>query len=302
MSRQMRRHDKLLTEYLEVSRARAEREAAVAGHMRRQHHTAGDPDSTNRIDRLAVRERALVAAIRHIRIELGLSGDFDPDEEAARLEAQERGQRVNRRLVRSRQDDSGPLSGPERQRVKPVPALKATQPETTQRPDLGPHLVILAARYCGWRAAEEILARRTSANGGDFAASIVTWPDQPLERDDGNLMGELVARGAENGSAAHEQAQRATRSYIDEFVNGVTDTLVRESEAAAGLIYDQARADGDLDDDLVDELIELRRQLADAACERIAVEARAAGQSDWPTATDVAIMAGLVSTGSTTSG
>lgn len=66
-----RRHDRLLRQYLVVTRERAEAQLG------------GAPSS--RIDRLGVRERALAAAVRNVRLYLGLSGTFDPELESARL-------------------------------------------------------------------------------------------------------------------------------------------------------------------------------------------------------------------------
>jgi hypothetical protein len=66
-----RRHDKLLRRYLEVTRERAE--AQLAG------------SSSSRVQRLAVRERALAGAVRSIRLHLGLPDTFDPELESARL-------------------------------------------------------------------------------------------------------------------------------------------------------------------------------------------------------------------------
>src|SRR5215208_5732267 len=66
-----RRHDALLRRYLSATRERAE--AQIGG------------SSKSRVERLAVRERALAGALRSIRLHLGLPEAFDPELESARL-------------------------------------------------------------------------------------------------------------------------------------------------------------------------------------------------------------------------
>src|SRR5215208_2359738 len=66
-----RRHDALLRRYLSATRERAE---AQIGRS-----------SKSRVERLAVRERALAGALRSIRLHLGLPEAFDPELESARL-------------------------------------------------------------------------------------------------------------------------------------------------------------------------------------------------------------------------
>lgn len=250
-----------------------------------------------RVERLALRERSLAAAVRRVRIELGLPGTFDPDVEEARLVAEaEASRRLARRrfVFRSSKADPGPLSGPERRRVLPVPAPRPVPPDVIDGFDLHLELLSHAARFCGRRAAEDLLGQRSSPARGHIGSPAVTWPTTPLSRNaDGELyagsagrvMGELVARRSGSAQAAAE-ARVAVRCYIAEFVDCVVSALLQERDIAIrlGMIHEQPLAEW------ADALGDVRSQLTEAACERIAAQARALRGSEDPSAEEVAAL------------
>src|SRR5688572_23689377 len=111
-----RRHDKLLRRYLAVTRERAE--AQLAG------------SSQSRVQRLAVRERALAGAVRSIRLHLGLPDTFDPELESARLgiDGKRPGPSAGRKTASTDPSEHGG-----RPRIRPVP-ISASTPQHDARP------------------------------------------------------------------------------------------------------------------------------------------------------------------------
>ena len=277
MPRQNRRHDKVLRQYLE---AVYEREQAELDGVARA-----------RVERLAVRERQLAAAVRWVRLELGLPEEFDPTFEAARLGVASTASRRTS-AKRTRPTDATAVAGQERPRVRPV-AAPPRPPAVRERADIPPELIEHSARYCGRRAADEVLEHRAALTpeAGDGEVAPV-WPARPLDRtatgeiyagSAGRVMGDLVAAASE-GETGAEQARVAVRSYVDEFTTCVVAALEREHAAAT----EPDAADGARSGTVAD----VRRALADAACARIAVEARATGRGRAIAVADVAALLG----------
>lgn len=269
-----RRHDKLIRRLLAVKRERAEVEARGLTGMH--------------VDRLLVRERALTSAVRRIRLQLGLPQTFDALAEATRLDSE--GRRSRRR---SRRAANEPLFT-ERQRVKPVPAARPEGAVDNRFSlDAPLELVSHAARYCARRAAEELLDHRQSPARGHVGV-IDPWPATPLARTEsgeifagsaGPLIGELVSRGFD-ADEARAYARVAVRSYVDEFVMFVVAALRREWSVADQLGRSQTeRPPADLG--------KLERDLARAACSRIAAEVRTARRGRTFTADEIAGIGGL---------
>ena len=117
-----RRHDKLLRRYLAVTRERAE--AQLAG------------SSTSRVQRLAVRERALAGAVRSLRLHLGLPATFDPELESARLgiDGKRPGPSTKRTGASAEPSEAG-----WRPRIRPVP-ISASTSQQDGRPS--PHMEV----------------------------------------------------------------------------------------------------------------------------------------------------------------
>ena len=276
MSRLSRRHEKLVRQYLSLARERDEAEERGA--------------SRAQIDRLAVRERALAGALRRIRVALGLPPDVDLDHELARRHSSAN---VPERTRQTRRHDSSPLTWSDRPRVRPVPAPRNDQPHAGRTEDVSAGLVAYAARYSARRAADEVLAHRATRAGTRRGAADAAGRQTPLARTAngdiyagaaGRLMGEMVSR-AFDGSDIDDQARLAVRNYIDEFTNCVIAALDRE-RVVDGFVNDPDDASGA-------HRSNLRRQLAHASCERIAVEVRALRRSGTVTAADIVAIAGL---------
>jgi hypothetical protein len=148
----------------------------------------------------------------------------------------------------------------------------------------------LAARFCARRAADEVLEHRSSPARGHFGGQLRAWPAWPLARTaSGNLyagsagrfMGELVVNAVEHRSA-QPVAAIAVRHYVDEFTTVMIAALNRERDIAARLGTDSPT-------DPADKIVALRHELAEAACQRIAAEARAMAHGAV-TAADIAAM------------
>ena len=276
MSRLNRRHDDLLREYLDVARQQS---AA---------HGQGD---TRQAERLAVRERALAAGLRQLRLKLGLPVSFDPQLEAARLESL----RGRSRVFAKGRADRDALEWPDRPRVRPVPAARPAGPESDLSDVDAPlELVSYAARFFARRAADETLDHRQSAARGHVSGDVAAWPTKPLARSAngeifagtaGRLMGELVGRGFDTHEA-RAYARVAVQSYADEFSTVVVAGLRRERDAVEQL----GRR---LDDVSPHRLVELERILVRAACAAIAAEVRAARHARSVTAAEVGALGGL---------
>ena len=277
MSRISRRHDDLLREYLDAARQRSE--AIGEGDVRQA-------------ERLAVRERALAAGLRQLRLKLGLPVSFDPQLEAARLESL----RGRSRVFAKGRADRDALEWPDRPRVRPVPAARAADAEgDLAELDAPLELVSYAARFFARRAADEVLEQRQSAARGHLSGDdIAAWPAKPLARSAtgeifagsaGRLMGELVGRGFD-AHEARAYARVAVQSYADEFSTVVVAGLRREREAVA-------RLGRHVDDVSPHRLVELERVLVRAGCAAIAAEVRVARHARSVTAAEVGALGGL---------
>jgi hypothetical protein len=276
MSRLSRRHEKLVRQYLSLARERSDAEERGA--------------SRAQIDRLAVRERALAGALRRIRVALGLPADVDLEHEMARLHSSPSVSELTRQ---PRRHDSSPLTWSDRPRVRPVPALRNDQSSASRTADVTAGLVAYAARYSARCAADDLLEHRATRAGTPRGATDAAGRQGPRARTAngdihagaaGRLMGELVSR-AFDGNDSDDQARLAVRSYIDEFTNCVLAALDRE-RIVDGLVAEP-------DDASVAQRSKLRRQLAHASCDRIAVEVRAIRRSGTVTAADIAAIAGV---------
>ena len=159
-----RRHDTLLRRYLTLIR---ERDEAQTGGSSRP-----------RLERLAVRERALTAALRSIRLHLGLPDTFDPELESARLGLD--GKRPGRNTPRSGAHDEA-REHELRPRIRPVPcspSIARRDGETPARRD-GTALAVTVADLLTFVASNdinpdsEIVVRRPPGTHGNVESGLV---------------------------------------------------------------------------------------------------------------------------------
>jgi hypothetical protein len=160
-----RRHDTLLRRYLTLIRERDE--AQIGGA------------SPARIERLAVRERALAAALRSIRLYIGLPDTFDPELESARLglEGKRAGRNIPGTKVLSRERSEQEL----RPRIRPVPSSARVPRHNGERPVRrdGAALAVTVSDLLVFVASHdvdpdsEIVVRRLSGGHGEVGSELV---------------------------------------------------------------------------------------------------------------------------------